>query len=210
MRTATRDDNLLESLLDRPAQVAPPRKLQPETSAAVSTPAAWAPPVRETPQKQTSRQPRPAPAMLGDLYSRLGRSMALCGFLALSSLLWYAGAFFTLSFLEHWYSVSRLGLFQWLIPMAITTIEVFLWPRWSGFPAQWLGFLSVLLFDVGTTVSGLMPLIAGRAVDLFGGFSLPVAGLSLYTLSIAGGLLLAYGPEKLGKWALSELYSLWR
>jgi hypothetical protein len=148
--------------------------------------------------------------MLGDLYSRLGRSIALCGFLALSSLLWYAGAFFTLSFLESWYTVSRLGLLQWLIPLAITATEIFLWPRWRGSLAQWLGFSAVLLFDVGTTVSGLLPLLAGRAVDLFGGFQLPEAGAWLYSLSIAGGLLLAYGPEKLGKWALGELYGLWR
>lgn len=148
--------------------------------------------------------------MLGDLYSRLGKSIALLGFLALSSLLWYAGAFFTLAFLEQWYTLSSLGLLMWLIPLAITAIEIFLWPRWRSSLAQWLGFLAILLFDVGTTVSGLMPLLAGRAVDLFGGFRLPAAGAWLYGLGIAGGLLLAYGPEKLGKFALRELYSLWR
>ena len=212
MRAAQRDECLDERLIERPTPATPPRQPPAASSARQGTMSeTWPLPVRDAPApKPTPRRPRAAPARLGDLYARVGKSVALLGFLALAGLLWYAGASFTLAFLQTWYPVSRLGLLQWLIPLAITTTEVFLWPRWRTSLFQWLGFLAVLLFDVGTTVSGLLPLLAGRQVDLFGGFQLPTVGVWLYTVAVAGGLLLAYGPEKLGTWALRDLYGLWR
>ena len=210
MKPTTREDtSLLEGLLEQRPQ--PTADSTPATNLQPEPPTVSAPETRPLSRaRSTVRRARPAPAFVGDLYSRLGRSIALLGFLALSGLLWYAGAAFTLLFLASWYNVAALGLGQWVIPLAITATEIFLWPRWRGSWPQWIGFSAVLLFDVGTTCFGLMPLIAGREVNLFGGFTLPQAGAWLYGFGIIGGLLLAYGPEKLGKWALSELYALWR
>ncbi len=215
MRTKTRD-GLLEGLLEEPSQPAPaiaqtsssPWQLEPAAQAVGYAPAA--PAQEKAAPRPASRPTRKAPpAFVGDLYSRLGRSIALLGFTLLSGFLWYAGAYFTLAFLERWYPVSSLGLAQWLIPLAITATEIFLWPQRASWP-QRIGFWSVLLFDIGTTYSGLLPLIAGRRVDIFGSHVIPEAGAVLYAIGILSGLLLAYGPEKLGKWALSELYALWR
>jgi hypothetical protein len=125
--------------------------------------------------------------------------------------LWIAGARFTLQFLTRiGVTLAGIGALQWLIPVAITATELFFWPRRGSQIQQGVMFAAVLAFDVGTTYAGIVELTAGRMIPLFAGFQLPHSGPALVALGGACGLLFAFGPEKIARWAVGDLYSVWR
>lgn len=143
------------------------------------------------------------------LYDRVGMSLALALGLAVSFLLWLAGAFFTLQFLKGMgVALAGAGIAQWLIPAAITAGELWLWPRASTRPQQTALFLLILAFDVGTSLIGLRNWAAGREIPNVG--TLPAAGWGLWAGALVVALVCAFWPEKLGRWSVSELIKAWR
>ena len=180
-------------------------------SARVPTAPVASPAIRGERLDGPPRKRSASPAPLSAAYERLGRSVALLGALAVALGLWIAGAFFTLQFLARMgVPLTGLGSLQWLIPVAISAAELFFWPQRGSRALQGLMFLAVLTFDVGTTYAGIVELGAGRVIPLFAGIHLPAGGVGLAGLGVGCGLLFAFGPEKIGRWAVADLCTLWR
>ena len=202
--TATDDDARVGFVDTRPA--APP---------AMPSPIQPAPAVQHSPghsgsTPSTRQKPARRPATPG-LYERVGTSVALLVALAIGVGLWIAGAYFTLRFLESLgLRLGGLGGWQWLIPLGISSAELFLWPRRGTRVQQVVVFMAVLAFDVGSTYAGMVDMAAGRTVQLFAGITIPHDGPLLVALGLGSGLLFAFGPEKLWKWAVTDLIALWR
>ena len=149
---------------------------------------------------------RPIPSAL---YDKIGTSLGLILAVALSLALWLIGAKFTLDFLKAMgLALAAIGLAAWLIPLTISAAELWLWPDDSGWQ-RWAIWLAVLVFDVGSSWAGFVAWGAGRAVPLFNGFNLPDSGWPLHIIALMLGLSFAFLPEKLGRWALSELRRIW-
>jgi hypothetical protein len=134
--------------------------------------------------------------------------------------------------------VQQLLTFRWLIPWAITVGTLYTWPsrdklrvlratrrQWAedGTEASMRKYLRarnqlvrhtvlfviLTLFNIGTSTQGLAEAAAGRYINLFGGFTLPASGTtSLRILSIVGGCIGAFGPEKLLRWVQDEYAEL--
>jgi hypothetical protein len=151
--------------------------------------------------------------------------------LAMAAAIWVVGAYFTLRLLTRVAAHERIAevllLFGvtpdadtllWLvrgIPVGITLIEVFLLPRWNWWwtPSErriapsgrlhWLSFLVVLTIDVWTTFEGLRAWVIAQV-----GLNLAVMWSTIGALGL--GIVIALVPEKLGRWAMIELVTLWR
>ncbi|HEY0739309.1 MAG TPA: hypothetical protein VGD69_30585 [Herpetosiphonaceae bacterium] len=162
------------------------------------------------------------------LYELIGQTLALLGTLALAGLIWAIGAYFTLRFLDDWGAQTKLQsllttfgmtptpeMLYWMTrsaPVIMTTIEVFLLPRWnwpwtpeselrpSSGSYRWLVFGAVITPDVYTTVAGLSNWVA-QVLGLTAGWS-TVAAVVL-------GVAIAISPEKIGRRVLAELKVLW-
>lgn len=173
-----------------------------------ATPAGPAAIVVEAPPKPAKpRAPRrAAPAIPDGLVDLVVLAIALVGVLIVAGVLWWIGASFTLAFLHgQTASLSRLGLGQWAIPVIITAVELALWPRLSSAVARWVIWLAFLAFDLGTSSAGFTDWGAGRTVPLFGGITFPAGGWWLWVQGLAIGMLLAFGPERMARYALGEL-----
>jgi hypothetical protein len=181
------------------------------------------PPPPMEPKRRRPRQvviddpPLPPPAAIRGWYRRIGTSIALLGAALLGGLMWYYGGVFTLDFLGD--TFSQLGAFlrsatwwqQWWIPLVISAVEIFLWPRrerrlmiWLLRLGLWLG---VLAFDVYTTARGLLPVVARQEVVRLA----DPATQRWVEIGISGaiGVAFAYLPEKIARWVLSDLWNLW-
>lgn len=163
---------------------------------------------------QPKEQPQPrrtSSRRISTAYDKAGTTVAYAGAMFLAGLLWYLGAFFTLTFLQtQGLEIQHLGLVAWLVPLGITAIELWLMPRTGTRWQSVLVFLAVLAFDVGTSWSGAITWGAGKHIALFNGFTLPKAGLTLHALALVLGLVFAFLPEKIGRWAAAELWHVWR
>jgi hypothetical protein len=169
-------------------------------------------PVDAVPKQTTQTTTRRIrPSSQPSIYVKTQTSIALSFALAVAGLLWLAGAFFTLQALEKFgVKLAGIGIWQWFIPIAITASELALWPRRSSARLQFVFFLSVLLFDVGTSFAGLIQWGAGRTVPLFEGITLPSSGWGLRIVAGIIALIFAFGPERLARWAGPELWQLWK
>ena len=128
---------------------------------------------------------------------------------------------------------ARVYAFHWLLPWGVTVGTLYLWPSkqkrdvvrrlkdaWlddqleSSYQKYARGrktmvisiifWLALLLFNIGTSTTGVVSWGAGRTIGLFGGFTLPQDGSSLRVLAILIGALGAFAPEQLLKWAEVE------
>ena len=190
MQTPAQNDQLIADLINAPAP-----------------PAAAA----EPPPVVAIRTERRAPSLSKSLYDRAGMTLALALTLAIAAGLWAAGAFFTLSFFNSTgLRLDPRNVAAWLLPVAITAGELWLWPkvgqRWQAV----LIFFAVLAFDVGTSWAGAVQWGAGRYIPLFAGFTLAQGGWPLHVLAVAAGLAFAFLPEKLARYGLAELQRTWR
>lgn len=150
-------------------------------------------------------------ARIQQTYNQLGRSLALVLSCTIAIGLWLAGAYFTLTFLQGvGFTVMGAGIVVWLIPLAITAVELWLWPKTDTHWQEILMFLTILAVDLGTSWRGFVEWGAGREIPLFTGFVIPIAGWYLHGIALVIGMILAFAPEKIGRWALSELWRLWR
>lgn len=158
----------------------------------------------------------PPPAIRG-AYRRLGTSIALVGAALLGGLMWYYGGICSLDYLGDTFAavgqfLERTAWWQhWWIPVLISAIEIFLWPRrerrWAIFLLRLVLWLAVLAFDVLTTARGLLPIVTAQTNAL----NLDVVARQSvgYTVSGALGFAFAYLPEKIARWVLSDLWNLW-
>lgn len=193
MENPTKNEQLLADLINQP--VAAP---------AVSPPT-------DHQQTITQQRPRATNRTVGGLYDKLGLTLALIASLAVAAFIWYAGAYFTLWFLERaGLALAGAGHAKWVIPAAITAGQLWLWPRANSPWQSMLVFLGFLAFDVGTSWGGFTNWAAGRRVEMFSGFTIPNQGMWLHGLALICGLGFAFLPEKIARWALSELRRTWR
>lgn len=160
---------------------------------------------------QITTQKRPRPAAPPTLYFKIQTTIALTFAMLIAGLLWITGAFFTLQALETFgIKLAGIGVWQWFIPIAITASELALWPRRSTAKLQFIFFIGVLLFDIGTSFAGLIEWGAGRTFPLFEGITIPDAGWGLRLTALVVALIFAFGPERLARWAGPELWKLWK
>lgn len=174
---------------------------------------------RRTPPRQVilDDPPLPPPTAIRGWYRRIGTSIALIGAALIGGLMWYYGGVFTLDFLSA--TIAQVGALvrgtpwwqHWWIPLVISAIEIFLWPRRERRIAIWLLrlglWLAVLAFDVLTTMRGVLPGISHQALP----FLRDPEVRRWLDLGVSGGVgvACAYVPEKIARWVLSDLWNLW-
>ena len=92
-------------------------------------------------------------------------------------------------------------------PSAAKLEQIYLRYR-NGLRIQSVFWLAVVAFNVVTSLAGLLTWLAGR--PLFNLFTMPTTGLWLFGASMVIALILAFLPEKLGRWAVIEFREEWR
>lgn len=156
----------------------------------------------ERPQERT-RRPRTA------AYDKAGLSFAYAASGVLSIALWYVGAYFTIAALRA-FGIQANGPLWWLLPAAITAIEIWLMPR-AGVRWQAVAFFAVvLLADVLSSWYGVVATLGGRFLPLGSGWTIPSGGAALQVGAILISLVVAFMPERLARWSLHELWKVWR
>lgn len=161
--------------------------------------------------------PIPPPPALRGAYRRFGTTIALIGAALIGGLMWYYGGICSLDYLGDTFAVvgqflERTAWWQhWWIPVLISAIEIFLWPRRERrlaiFLLRLILWLAVLAFDVLTTARGLLPIVGAQTSSLI----TDAAARQWVEYSVSGGLgfAFAYLPEKIARWVLSDLWNLW-
>lgn len=167
------------------------------------------PPTTEKRQKPVAK---PRTAALPDAgLERIARGIALLFALVVAGVLWYYDGFFTLLWLENMgVKLAGIGIWQWSIPVAITATTLALWPRAGASPLQVAFFAGIVAANIGTSFAGLFTWLSDRIIPIFAGITFPKASILHYATSGVVAIILAFGPEKLGKWAGNELLALWR
>lgn len=128
---------------------------------------------------------------------------------------------------------AMIATFHWLLPWSVTVGTLYLWPSkrkrevvarlkdaWmndqletsyqkyararKGMIIGIIFWLGLLVFNIGTSTTGVVNWGAGRTIGLFGGFTLPTDGTTLRILAACIGALGAFAPEQLMKWAEAE------
>lgn len=174
------------------------------TATTFTAPAIEVPPTVPTPRDVA---PRTKPRRIST-YDKTGSTIAYIASFGLGAALWLAGAYFTIVAARA-FNIPT-GPFIWLLPLAITTVELWLMPR-RGVGWQSVAiFLVILGFDVLTSWYGLVEVMAGRRLPLGAGWTVPQGGAALHVGAIILGLGFAFLPEKLGRWAAAEVWGLWR
>ncbi|NCC30691.1 MAG: hypothetical protein EOM24_01560 [Chloroflexia bacterium] len=161
--------------------------------------------------------PLPPPTAIRGLYRRIGTSFALVGAALIGSLMWYYGGIFSLDYLADTFAPINALMhgnpwwYFWWIPVVISAIELFLWPRrerrFAIFTLRLVIWVLVLAFDVLTTMRGLLPILAELGLPAFEHTDGPP--WLAYGISGIIGLAFAYMPEKIARWVLSDLWNLW-
>ena len=174
-------------------------------------------PAATQPIEAPARQPQPAQERLQErtrrprtgAYDKAGQSLAYFASGLLSIALWYAGAYFTIAALKS-FGINASGPVWWLIPGAITVIEIWLMPR-AGVRWQAVSFFAVvLLADVLSSWYGVVATLGGRFLPLGAGWTIPESGPALQIGAIAISLIFAFMPERLARWSISELWKVWK
>jgi hypothetical protein len=194
--TAATDQAYLAQLFANPAPVAASTPADRPTTEQTVKP-------ERTTERKTSKH--------HDIYQQSLESLAYLGSLLIAAGLWAAGAYFTLRFIETLgVDFMSLGIFAWAIPAIISAIELSLWPRAGRGWQRVLVFSLVLAFDVGSSFAGVVSVGAGKTFALFNGVTLPKSGAGLWVIAIGAGLVFAFIPEKIGRWAVRELRTVWK
>ena len=211
-----RDKDLQADLILGPAFAGP----SDSPSVAVAAAPLVAPSVPSTPVTEPTAPAKPrattqrTKARMQAAGSSLDRAMtavAYCGVILLAGLLWYIGAFYTLTFCRTVIpAVERLDLFMWGIPLIITAIELKMWPKPTSSKLLWAVFVGILIFDIGSSYSGFTTWAGGRTIPLFNGFTFPESGAVLSLTGIVLGVVFAFAPERMARAAARELMDLWQ
>jgi hypothetical protein len=185
-----------------------------ENPQAINTPNGQTPPpiqpTGQTPQPQEpQRKPRRASTKPQGLYDHIGQTIAYSFAVTVSVALWAAGAWFTLAALQA-FGMNTSNLAWWLLPIGITGIEIWLMPsvstRWQTF----IMFCLILAVDVASSWYGVIDFFAGKHMPFGPGFTVPTSGIALHIFAVVASLMLAFAPEKLGKYAGAELLKVWK
>lgn len=138
-----------------------------------------------------------------DRWARLGGLLLGMGFVIG---LWAVGAYFTLAFLESvGLKIAGARPIAFVIPAAITWLEIGLWPARTPNRISQTIWLIVLLVDAATTAAGIMQL-AGSQVDVLGQV---IAGWPLVGAAFVIGVILALFPERAGRSLLVDIRANW-
>ncbi|GAA5530991.1 hypothetical protein [Herpetosiphon gulosus] len=194
-------------------------------------------PVRRTPARP-KRTPHFNTTVVSSGMYWVFEVMVAVGLMAIAGLLWYWDGAFTISFIaKQSTAFAQWGIWQWTIPVFFTAVTLGAWPRkeirtrshelrakWGDTHAdadyeryesirkeirvRWAMVSIVVLVNIGTSFSGLVLWLANRTVDLFLGWTFPDTGWGLYAPATVIGIILAFGPEKIGRWAMSQLMKL--
>jgi hypothetical protein len=134
-------------------------------------------------------------------YDRITRQIGLCVALVLTAGIWFAGAYFTLQWLSSMgLRLAGAGLLSYLIPLAITGLEIGLRPDRSPTWISRFFWFAVLLFDAGTTAAGVAAATDGKVVA-----GIAITGGTLWAIGSIAGLFFALFPEIAARSLLSEL-----
>lgn len=171
------------------------------------------PVVEPPPQRSTGRSVNPPTERTRRVkttpYDKFGLSFAYTAAATLSAALWWVGAYFTIAALRS-FGITVAGPVWWLLPAAVTAIEIWLMPR-AGVRWQALAFFTVvLLVDVLSSWYGVIATLGGRFVPLGAGWTIPQDGTMLHIVAILVSLAFAFMPERLARWSLVELWKVWR
>lgn len=139
-------------------------------------------------------------------YDRMLESVAHFATLFAALLLWWIGAQFTLEFLGLLsVPLHKLGAARWLIPIAITAIEIKYWPT-KRLDRNLLALFAVVAgIDLLTSIIGGHSWLAGRAI---GTLIIPDVGW-LWIAAGIGAIFSAFWPEKLARAATRALRAIW-
>jgi hypothetical protein len=180
------------------------QKIPPAGTVAPTQPQVDYPPER-TVERAVTRPKQSKPTT----YDKAGLSFAYAASGVLSIALWYAGAYFTIAALRA-FGINTTNPAWWLLPVAITTIEIWLMPR-AGVRWQAVAFFAVvLLADVLSSWYGVVATLGGRFLPLGAGWTIPKDGMMLQAGAILISLIFAFMPERLARWSLTELWKVWR
>ncbi len=150
--------------------------------------------------EQKSAKPRTARARTTS-YDRITRQIGLVVALLLTIGIWFAGAYFTLQWLGSiGLKLATAGLLSYLIPLAITGLEIGLRPDRSPTWISRFFWFAVLLFDAGTTAAGVTAAVEGRIVA-----GIALAGGTAWAIGGLAGLFFALFPEIAARSLMSEL-----
>ncbi len=160
------------------------------------------------PERTTTQPKERARTRHKDMYDKVGYTIALIASLAIAGLFWYIGAYYTLRGLSA-FKVNTSSGAWWILPLAITAVELWLMPK-RGTRWQAVGmFMLILAFDIATSWHGLLADLGGKSLPLATGITLPNGGAEFHLLCVVISLACAFLPEKLGKWAYREITGTW-
>lgn len=206
------------------AVVTPAKAVQPEPAPvdrqeprrAPKSPRRWRPVDRNVPVIR--ERPLPPPPIIRGIYNRLGMTVALFVAGTIGTMMWYFASGFTLDYLH---TVPAFAAFfgkhwlQWLVPIGMSAAELFLWPQreyrlriWALRMVLWL---IVLGFDIVTTNFGVSPWILSWTWNTWiqDTTQLPYRSIWNTLVGLEIGLAFAYLPEKIVRWVLTDLWSMW-
>lgn len=176
-------------------------------------PSAGAAVLSADPPVKTERAPRrrtDAPSRIERQIDALMGLVALLGAIGIAGVIWWWGAGFTVDFLAMQSAgLKAAGWPVWIVPVVVTGIELKYWRALSN-PFSPAGALvgAVLIFDIGSSFAGFIEWTAGRTLPLFTGISFPESGVKLWVLGVSAGVIFAFAPERIVRWALAELVAL--
>jgi hypothetical protein len=189
--TATSDDTFLENLLAESASLQQPPSGEQQRQSSTNT--------HPFPKPRSVRlRSRRFPALRGGMYEKARHKIGVSIAMIVVACLWLLGAFFTLTFLETLgFTIDFSALGWWLIPIAISALEVGLQPdevKSSGARIIWL---IVLAMDIATTAIG---------IHAFGNeWGLRMPAINYWFLAVSIGFELALAPEPLMRSLWGEL-----
>lgn len=159
-------------------------------------------------EQAPSRPQRPKPKS-NTTYDKTLESLAYVASFCIAAALWYVGAYFTLAAIAE-LGIATTHLAWWLIPLAITAIELSLIEKIKGGWQSIAIFASVLALDIASSWYGIVTKLGGEFVPLGAGFSIPTTGTVLHAGAIIASLIFAFAPEKIARWAFSEIGRVWK
>lgn len=125
-------------------------------------------------------------------------------FFFLLASIWWVGGKMTLEWLGSISSMrgilDTIGPLAWLVPLAITTLEMGMLVARSRIVWAWVFWSGVIVFDIYTTAAGLLLFVAGREVF---GYLITVNDVTSWVIACAVGLFIAIVPEP-------AMRSIWR
>jgi hypothetical protein len=178
-------------------------------------------------EARTGRPARPVRRRRAKTDDWFGRLLGEAFFFLIGLTTWLINAIFTIVGVTAVLGVSPGSILLGLaIHLGVSRAEIYLWYRWRDL--WYLGLLLVcVLLDVGTTLAGIVALVAGRAPQLLGGAPANVLQWHpVITRLVSGGTLpawstnamllmliaigLALGSERLMRKFWTGLVETWR